>query len=318
VGAGVLVERDGELLLVRRGLQASVFPGTWSLPSGYCEVDEPPPVAAARETAEETGLQVQVGRLVDCYFFSDDPRGKGLLLVYEAQIAAGEIGGGRQLPQPDEVSAVSFFPPEQLPEPLCGGGHDRAVAAWQARALDRWQPGAALRYCPHCAHSLEEHLAFDQVRPVCPSCGFVHFRSPKVGVSLLIEHNDRLLLIRRAVEPGRGQWCLPSGFVEWDEAPEAAATRECHEETGLVLDRVELVAATHYADDFRGPGIDLAYRAQIRADTLHAGDDAASARWFDLDELPAADEIAFQSHRRLVAQWQNLHRSPPEPADPLR
>jgi len=315
VGAGVLVERDGALLLVRRGSQASAFPGTWGLPSGYCEVDEPPAVAAAREAEEETGLRVQVNSLADGYFFDDDPRGNGLFLVYEAQIVAGEIGDGWQPPQTDEVSAAGFFAADRLPQPLCGGGHDRAVAAWQARALDRWQSGLPPRYCQHCAHTLEEGPAYDQLRLVCPRCGFVHFRAPKVGVSVLIEHNDRLLLTQRAVDPGRGKWCLPSGFVEWDEAPEAAAARECREETGLVLSHLELEAATHYEDDFRGPGIDLAYRAQVASDTLQSGDDAASARWFGADELPPEEEVAFQSHRRLVARWQRQKQAGLKAAD---
>ena len=71
VGAGALIQRDGKLLLVRRGPALSAFPGTWNLPSGYCEVDESPRQAAARETREETGLEVEVGPLVDVYHFDD-------------------------------------------------------------------------------------------------------------------------------------------------------------------------------------------------------------------------------------------------------
>jgi 8-oxo-dGTP pyrophosphatase MutT (NUDIX family) len=55
IGAGVLIEREGALLLLQRGPDADAFPGAWNLPSGYCEADEPPPLAAAREAAEETG-----------------------------------------------------------------------------------------------------------------------------------------------------------------------------------------------------------------------------------------------------------------------
>ena len=220
----MLVQRNGTLLLLRRGHKCNAFPGAWNLPAGYCEVDEPPRVAAIRETAEETGLQVEAGRLVDAYFFDDDPRGNGLLLVYEADVVGGEL-------QTDGTESVEagFFSPEQMPTPLCGGGHDQAILAWQLRLRARWQPGSPMRFCPHCTHHLESRLAFDRVRPTCPACGFVHFLAPKVGVSVLIEKGDRLLLVRRAVEPEVGQWSLPSGFVEWDESPEAAAARECAE-----------------------------------------------------------------------------------------
>jgi 8-oxo-dGTP diphosphatase len=298
VGAGVLVQQDGALLLVQRGPGSDAFAGAWNLPAGYCEVDEPPSATAARETLEETGLHVEVVRLVNAYFFDDDLRGNGLLLVYEA----GVLGGALQS-DGIESAAIGFFLPEDLPEPLSGGGHDQAVLAWRAQALDRWQPGSPIRYCPHCTHPVEEKMAFDRLRTVCVACGFVDFRSPKVGVSLLVEDSQRVLLIRRAVEPGLGKWCLPSGFVEWDESPEAAAVRECVEETGLVIANLRLLEVIHYTDDYRGPGINLTYQAQVVGGALQPGDDAGEARFFLLGELPPDDGIAFQSHRQVLAQW---------------
>ena len=295
----MLAQREGALLLVQRGRQNDAFPGTWSLPAGYCEVDEPPRVTAVRETAEETGLQVEAGRLVDAYFFDDDPRGNGVLLIYEAEIVGGELETDGT-----EAVAAGFFGPEQLPDLLCGGGHDRAILAWQARVRARWQPGSPMRFCPNCTHPLETKLAFDRVRPVCPECGFIHFRAPKVGVTVLVETEDRVLMVRRAVEPALGRWSLPSGFVEWDESPESAAVRECAEETGLKLAGVALAEVRHYSDDFRGPGINLTYRGQVAGGLLRPGDDAAEVRWFAPDELPPATDIAFQGHRLILSRWQ--------------
>lgn len=300
VGAGVLAVRDGALLLVQRDPDCA-FPDTWSLPAGYCEADEAPSLAAAREAAEETGLQVEVDNLVGTYYFDDDPRGSGLLLVYEARIVGGELqpGDGR------EVVSADFFAPQRLPAPLCGGGHDRAIEDWRRRALDHWQPGTPLRYCPHCAHPLEERLAFGRERPLCPACGFVHFRELKVGVSLLVVDKGRLLLVRRAIQPGLGQWSLPSGFVEWDESPHSAARRECVEETGLIVGDLELMEAIYYTDDFRGPGINLVYGARLLGGDLQPGDDAAAARFFAPAELPDLEELAFLGHRRLVGRWRD-------------
>jgi 8-oxo-dGTP diphosphatase len=298
VGAGVLVEREGKLLLAQRGPAMDAFPDAWNLPSGYCEADEPPRLAAGRETVEETGLEVRAGRLVGAYYFDDDPRGNGLLLVYEAELQGGELrSDGR------EATATGFFPPEHLPWPLCGGGHDQAIEAWRARALDRWQPGDSPRYCPHCAHPLEKRVAFGRQRPVCPACGFIHFRDPKVGVSVLVEENGRVLLVRRAIEPGLGKWCLPSGFIEWDEAPDLAAVRECAEETGLQVAISELLDAIQYTADFRGAGINLTYRARVTGGTLRPGDDADAAHFFAPSELPSLETIAFASHRQALEQW---------------
>jgi 8-oxo-dGTP diphosphatase len=298
VGAGVLVEREGKLLLSKRSPDCGAFPGTWNVPAGFCEADEPPPVTAAREAFEETGLRVHVERLREVYYFDDDPRGNGLLIVYEAALDE-DCADAAPVPRPNEATDAGFFAPGDLPEPLCGAGHDRAIRAWKSRALDRWVPGSPPRFCPHCAHPLEEREAFGRKRLACAACGFVHFRELKVGVSLVVEREGRILLIRRAEEPGRGLWALPSGFVEWDESPERAACRECVEETGLTAGPPTLIGVTHYDDDFRGPGINLIYRVEASG-SLHAGDDAAEARFFAPGDLPSREEIAFQGHAELL------------------
>jgi ADP-ribose pyrophosphatase YjhB (NUDIX family) len=122
-------------------------------------------------------------------------------------------------------------------------------------------------------------------------------------VSLLVEREGQILLVRRAIDPGRGQWSLPSGFVEWDESPEVAAARECAEETGLILSDLELLGVSHYTDDFRGPGISLFYQGCVASGALLPGDDAAEARFFARAKLPSADEFAFQGHRSWLDSW---------------
>jgi 8-oxo-dGTP diphosphatase len=302
IGAGALVVQDHALLLVQRGSGSYAFPGAWNLPAGYCEADESPAMTAVRETREETGLQVRVGRLAGAYYFDDDPRGNGILLVYEA----APVGGSLRVDGQEGVQA-DFFQPGGMPEPLCGGGHDQAIRIWEARALDRWQPDSEVRYCPHCGHPVEEREAYGRIRPVCPACGYVHFRSPKLGVSIMVEQDGRILLVRRAIDPGLGKWSLPSGFMEWDEAPEVAAVRECAEETGLIVDDLKLVTVDHYADDYRGPGLNLTYRARVTGGALKPADDAAAVRFFAPDGLPDLEDVAFYSHRRLLARWQQEH-----------
>jgi ADP-ribose pyrophosphatase YjhB (NUDIX family) len=146
-------------------------------------------------------------------------------------------------------------------------------------------------------------MVSDRARLTCPSCGFIHFRDPKVGVSVLVEQGGSVLLVQRAIDPGVGKWCLPSGFVEWDEAPVEAARRECAEETGLSVGGIELVDVLHYIDDFRGPGINLVYRARVAGGTLHPGDDAQAVRFVAPADLPDAEEIAFHGHRQVLDRW---------------
>jgi ADP-ribose pyrophosphatase YjhB (NUDIX family) len=291
----------------------AAFPGTWNLPAGYCKVDESPVITAARKASEETGWQIKAGRLTGAYYYDDedDPRGDGVLLVYEAEIVDEEWQDDTA-----EATDVGFFMVDQLPEPLGGAGHDQAIRAWRAHASDRWRPGMPMRYCPHCAQPLQVRMTFDRLRSVCPVCGFVNFRTPKVGVSVLVEEGHRVLLIRRGVEPGLGMWCLPSGFVEWDESPEAAAVRECAEETGLVVAVTELLEVRHYTDDYRGPGINLTYRVQARGGTLRPGDDAVEVRFFAPGELPPWEAIAFRSHRLVLKQWLGFQARHPDGLGP--
>ncbi|MFC2029532.1 NUDIX domain-containing protein [Chloroflexota bacterium] len=298
VGAGVLIELDSQLLLVQRGDAADAFPGTWNLPAGYCESDEAPAITAEREATEETGLRVRAGRLRGAHFFDDDPRGNGVLFVYDAQVEGGELRCDGL-----EAQAARYFSPEAVPKALCGGGHDKAIAAWRRRAQDRWQPGMQPRFCPHCTLPLVERDAFGRTRPVCSACGFVHFREPKVGVSALVEERGQLLLVRRAIDPGMGKWSLPSGFVDWDESPQAALVRECAEETGLAVADPVLWEVHHYTDDFRGPGVNFTYRVRVAGGTLCAGDDASDVRFYAPQEVPRADQIAFQTHVHTVEQW---------------
>ncbi len=304
LGAGELVEQDGRLLLLRRG-PATAFGGHWCLPAGYCEAGEPPSDTAAREAAEEAGLRVQVGALFDAFYFDDDPRGSGVLLVYWAVPVDGTLrADGR------EALEVGYFAADALPTPISGGGHDRAVQAWLAHRersapanASAWIPGTPMQFCPNCTAPLRERAAFGRLRQVCAECGFVHFRDPKLGVAVLVERDGAVLLVRRALEPALGRWGLPAGFVEWDEDPQAAAVRECLEETGLDVEVESLLGVRHYSEDFRGPGVVIVYAARLVGGVLVPDDDASEARFFHSEELPPDEEIAFASNREALALW---------------
>ncbi len=162
-----------------------------------------------------------------------------------------------------------------------------------------------IRFCPRCGHQLEEKTIHGRKRKYCPACGFVFFRDPKVGASVVVEHEGKILLVKRGILPFKGKWCLPGGFVEFDEGPEEAAIRECKEETNLEVQIEKLLGVYPYLNDIRGPGILIAYKVKIIGDVndLKAGDDAASARFFAPDELPSMEKIAFRTNREIIAEW---------------
>jgi 8-oxo-dGTP diphosphatase len=157
-------------------------------------------------------------------------------------------------------------------------------------------------YCPRCRTELEDKLLFGRIRQVCPQCGFIHFVDPKVGAGVLAQMYDgSVVLVRRAVVPAIGSWCLPSGFVEYDEAPAEAAMRECLEETGLQVRLTGLLEVSQYVSEERGPGILILYRGEVVGGEAQAGDDASEVGFFSPDELP--EDIAFPSNRRALARW---------------
>ncbi len=172
-----------------------------------------------------------------------------------------------------------------------------------------------VNYCPRCGAGLVRRECFGQVRPVCPDCGYVHFYDPKVAAAVFIERHDeqgdRVLLVKRGVEPERGKWALPAGFVDYREDPRQTAIREVREETGLEVAITRLLDVFHSQREF-GASIIIVYAAEITGGALRPLDDADAVAWFTADDLP---EMAFESTRRLVSAWLSRRAAtPPAPA----
>jgi len=158
-----------------------------------------------------------------------------------------------------------------------------------------------LNFCPCCGAPMTDRFVFGRTRRACTACGFVFFREPKLAAGALVEQDGRVLLVRRAVDPKLGYWCLPAGYVEYDEGPVEAVLREVKEETGLVVRVTGLMAAFHVRSDPRGMGVILIYRAVPEGAALAPGDDASEVAYFAPDQLP--HDLAFASTRRVLLRW---------------
>jgi 8-oxo-dGTP diphosphatase len=111
--------------------------------------------------------------------------------------------------------------------------------------------------------------------------------------------SNEVLLIKRGHYPYEGMWALPGGFVDMEETLEEAIVRELEEETGLK--NVELWQLNAYSEihrDPRGRNISITFYgiADLIDTTVTSGDDAADARWFNVDQMP---ELAFD-HKKVV------------------
>jgi ADP-ribose pyrophosphatase YjhB (NUDIX family) len=167
------------------------------------------------------------------------------------------------------------------------------------------------RFCPVCAGSLEKRQlkATDPERLVCSACGFVFYLDPKVAVGTIIHVEgtsqasgtsaDRVVLVRRAIEPGFGRWVFPGGYVDRGEPIEVAAVREAREESGLDVRLEGLVNLYSYAG--RAPVI-IVYAATAIGGTLCPDDECSDARLFGMDEIPW-DELAFRSTREALRDY---------------
>ncbi len=138
---------------------------------------------------------------------------------------------------------------------------------------------------------------------MCPVCGYIHFEDPKVAAAVVVEREGRILLVRRGYSPQEGKWSLPAGFVDGGEDPQAAAARECLEETGLSVRIAGLFDVIYGREHPRGASIVIVYRAEVQAGTLTPGDDAAEAAFFAAAELPP---LAFRATEQAVRRWAML------------
>lgn len=150
-----------------------------------------------------------------------------------------------------------------------------------------------MRYCSSCGSDLQLKIpeGDNRERHVCGSCGAIHYRNPRVVTGCLATWQGRVLLCRRSIEPRKGFWTLPAGFLENGESASEGAVRETREEACARVGIRQLYAV------FSLPHIDQVYMlflGDLRDGRFSAGDESLEARLFGLDEIPW-DELAFQS-----------------------
>ena len=153
-------------------------------------------------------------------------------------------------------------------------------------------------YCPYCAGGLVKKFCEGALRLFCEHCNEPIYENPIPATCLVVVDDlDRVFLVKRSVEPKKGFWCLPGGFMELGETPEQAALRELKEETGL-SGRIEmLLGVSANPSALYHTVLMVGYLVKSYSGKPVAGDDATEIACFHYHDLP---EVAFNSHLNFI------------------
>jgi ADP-ribose pyrophosphatase YjhB (NUDIX family) len=146
----------------------------------------------------------------------------------------------------------------------------------------------------------------DRERLTCADCGFVAYENPKIVTGSVVEVDGRILLCRRAIEPRRGFWTIPAGYMELGETVEEGARREAREEAcaDIALDGV--LALYSIA---RIGQVQVMFRARLASPGFAAGPESLEVRLFAWDEIPWED-LAFPSVHWVLNAWKEAGPGP--------
>ena len=160
---------------------------------------------------------------------------------------------------------------------------------------------SAMKFCPSCAAPVAERIpeGDHRLRSVCTACGAVHYRNPKLVAGCVPEHAGRILICRRAIEPRRGFWTIPAGFMEVGETLQQAAARECHEEA---LARVEVGSLCAVVHVLHAEQVHVMFRARLAAGDYGVGPESLETVLCDERDVPWP-ELAFASVRFTLRRY---------------
>lgn len=153
-------------------------------------------------------------------------------------------------------------------------------------------------HCHFCGSPLIRKHIEGTSRLFCTQCSVPIYENPiPASCLVVIDNKERLLLVKRSVDPKKGYWCLPGGFIELGETPEQAALRELKEETGLTGRIQILLGVSSNTSSQYDTILIVGYLIKEYSGSLEPGDDASDAAYFNYDKLP---EIAFQTHMKFI------------------
>lgn len=160
-----------------------------------------------------------------------------------------------------------------------------------------------INYCSVCGSKTDLLIpeGDQRQRHVCTDCDHIHYQNPKIITGCLIEHEDKILLCRRAIEPQSGKWTLPAGFMENNETCSEGALRETFEEANASISDLELYSVydiPHISQVY------MIYRAKLANLDFSPGIESLDVKLFDKQNIPWT-ELAFSVIRQTLIAYYN-------------
>jgi ADP-ribose pyrophosphatase YjhB (NUDIX family) len=210
---------------------------------------------------------------------------------------AGDRRPGLTVVDTDRLGAPATEPSDPVAAPHATSRTPRGgVPAWLA---------ASLNYCTRCG----DRLVFGPVegeereRLVCHACGFIAYVNPRLVVTTLpVTDEGEIVLLRRGIDPGYGQWAQPGGFLEIDETANEGAVRETFEETGLIVEPGEIVGL--YTRP-QAAIVVVCFEARVSGGAPRLSPEALEIRAFAAEDIPWSG-IAFHTSTWAIRDWVRL------------
>ena len=190
--------------------------------------------------------------------------------------------------------------------PFERGPDGRSTDIDSGRGVPGWM-AAGLNFCSRCGGPLAFGLVDGEHRErlACASCGFIVYVNPRLVVSTVpVTADGRVVLLRRGIEPGRGSWAQPGGFLEVDETVAEAAVRETLEETGLVVRPGEMIGLYTRLE---AAVVVVAFEAQVVGGEFRTNPEALEIVAFAPEAIPWP-RIAFSTTMWVLRDWVRLRR----------
>lgn len=150
-----------------------------------------------------------------------------------------------------------------------------------------------MKFCSQCGSRVTQRIPPGDHLPrfVCDACGTIHYQNPRIVVGCVPEHEGRILICKRAIEPRRGFWTVPAGFMENGETLQQGAARESQEEA---LADVEIGSLLSVVTVLGAHQVHVFFRGKLRTSSFGAGPESLESKLVTAEEIPW-DDIAFPS-----------------------